>query len=45
MSVVEFISHALPEGLQKEPLPRMPDNAGSDTKADKDRKDPSGVYG
>jgi ATP-dependent Clp protease ATP-binding subunit ClpA len=38
MSVVEFISHALPEGLQKEPLPRMPDNGGGDKKADKDEK-------
>jgi len=38
MSVVEFISHALPEGLQREPLPKMPDNAGGDKKTDKDEK-------
>ena len=38
MSVVEFISHALPEGLQKEPLSRMPDNADTDKKGDKDEK-------
>ncbi|AGF77066.1 ATP-dependent Clp protease ATP-binding subunit ClpA [Desulfocapsa sulfexigens DSM 10523] len=38
MSVVEFISHSLPEGLQKEPLPSMPDNTTGDKKADKDEK-------
>ncbi len=38
MSVVEFISHALPEGLQKEPLPHMPGTSGGDKKADKDEK-------
>jgi len=38
MSVVEFVSHALPEGLQKEPLPRMPGNTGIDKKGDKDEK-------
>ncbi len=38
MSVVEFISHALPEGLQKEPLPRMPDGNGASKKEDKDEK-------
>ena len=39
MSVVEFISHALPEGLQKEPLPHMPGTStGGDKEADKDEK-------
>lgn len=40
MSVVEFISHGLPEGLQKEPLARMPDNPNpdGDKKGDKDEK-------
>ena len=38
MSVVEFISHTLPEGLQKEPLPKMPGNTGTDKKGDKDEK-------
>ncbi len=38
MSVVEFISHALPEGLQKEPLPRMPRTGESEKKPDKDEK-------
>ncbi len=38
MAVVEFVSHALPEGLQKEPLPKMPDKPAGDKKADKDEK-------
>ncbi|MBL4901249.1 MAG: ATP-dependent Clp protease ATP-binding subunit ClpA [Desulfocapsa sp.] len=38
MSVVEFISHTLPEGLQKEPLPRMPGGTGTEKKDDKDEK-------
>lgn len=38
MSVVEFISHALPEGLQKEPFPKMPDKASGDKKGDKDEQ-------
>ncbi|HIP38719.1 MAG TPA: ATP-dependent Clp protease ATP-binding subunit ClpA [Desulfocapsa sulfexigens] len=38
MSVVEFISHALPEGLQKEPFPKMPGKSASDKKVDKDEK-------
>lgn len=38
MSVVEFISHALPEGLQKEPLSRMPGNSGTGKKGDKEEK-------
>ena len=38
MSVVEFVSHALPEGLQKEPLPKMPNDAAGDKKTDKDEK-------
>lgn len=38
MSVVEFISHGLPEGLQKEPLAKMPDGAATDSKLDKDEK-------
>jgi ATP-dependent Clp protease ATP-binding subunit ClpA len=38
MSVVEFVSHALPDDLQKEPLPKMPDSPGSDKKDDKDEK-------
>ncbi len=38
MSVVEFISHALPEGLQKEPLPMMPGTDESEKKPDKDEK-------
>ncbi len=38
MSVVEFISHALPEGLQKEPFAKMPGKAAGDKKLDKDEK-------
>lgn len=38
MAVVEFVSHALPEGLQKEPLPKMPNDTTVDKKADKDEK-------
>ncbi len=39
MSVVEFVSHSLPEGLQKEPLAQMPENeGGGDKKAEKDAK-------
>jgi len=38
MSVVEFVSHALPEGLQKEPLSQMPDAPAGDKKTDKDEK-------
>ena len=38
MSVVEFISHALPEGLQKEPFPKMPGKSAGDKKVDKDEK-------
>ena len=32
MSVVDFISHSLPENLQKEPLPRAPDNSAQEKK-------------
>jgi len=38
MSVVEFVSHGLPEGLQKEPFSKMPDSAVTDKKPDKDEK-------
>ncbi len=40
MSVVDFISHGLPDGLQTEPLSKMPDASKSagDKKADKDEK-------
>ncbi|MEN8200667.1 MAG: ATP-dependent Clp protease ATP-binding subunit ClpA, partial [Thermodesulfobacteriota bacterium] len=38
MSVVEFISHALPEGLQKEPLPQVPGSSPADKGVDKDEK-------
>ncbi len=38
MAVVEFISHALPEGLQKEPLARMPNSEGTEKKDAKEDK-------
>ncbi len=38
MSVVEFVAHGLPENLQKEPLARMPDQAGGE-QAKKVKKD------
>jgi len=40
MSVVDFISHSLPENLQKEPFPKAPDNSAQEKKkkAEKDDK-------
>ncbi|MBU1139404.1 MAG: ATP-dependent Clp protease ATP-binding subunit ClpA [Proteobacteria bacterium] len=38
MSVVEFVSHSLPDDLQKEPLPYMPAGPAGDKDADKDAK-------
>ncbi|RUM44783.1 MAG: ATP-dependent Clp protease ATP-binding subunit ClpA [Desulfocapsa sp.] len=39
MSVVDFISHSLPENLQKAPLPKVPDSSGKEKKkAEKDDK-------
>jgi ATP-dependent Clp protease ATP-binding subunit ClpA len=38
MSVVEFISHSLPDDLQKEPLPEMPAGPAGGKDADKDEK-------
>jgi ATP-dependent Clp protease ATP-binding subunit ClpA len=40
MSVVDFISHSLPDNLQKEPFPKAPDQAAQDQqkKVDKDDK-------
>ena len=39
MSVVDFISHSLPENLQKEPLPKAPDSSSKEKKkAEKDDK-------
>ncbi|MBU0945263.1 MAG: ATP-dependent Clp protease ATP-binding subunit ClpA [Proteobacteria bacterium] len=38
MSVVEFISHSLPDDLQKEPLPRMPPGPAGGKDVDKDEK-------
>lgn len=40
MSVVDFISHSLPDNLQKEPLPQAPDQSSKDEskKAEQDEK-------
>lgn len=38
MSVVEFISHSLPDDLQKEPLPQMPAGPAGGKDTDKDEK-------
>ena len=39
MAVVNLISHELPEGLQKEPLPHPPSEAGSGSEAKEDKED------
>ena len=39
MAVVDLVSHELPEGLQQEPLPHPPSDAGSAGEAKEDKED------
>ncbi len=39
MAVVDLVSHELPEGLQQEPLPHPPSEAGSGSEAKEDKED------